>query len=152
MSNKPNCVLLFEENIKRLDNLERLKTESKEPEISCRDLERSFYKDRLLRLTIIILGQKQKCFMNDVYEGIFKMFSVASQADNVRLKLYKLCAYNIIQIHRLKLSKDSEMKSRYKEIKTKCPISRINYYEFLLNERNMSLWNYAYRLEFPKKI
>ena len=140
----------YENWLKKINqlNLKKINT----PLISIKDIKTYLYKRRLARLVFIVIGMKKKCFLNDIYNLIAIIFEVRSYGKDFQRICNKLSEYGLIHIHKLNLIKDKEMLKRYKTLKTKCPVSKIHYYELNnSNHKNIDLLKWCSDIEFKKK-
>lgn len=97
------------------------------------------WKDRLSRLIFIYIAKFEKCFLNDVITIIANKHKIKTEYVYYLRKVSRLAQFGLINIHKLMNQKDDEMLKRYEELNTKCPKSRINYFEFNLNEKNLEI-------------
>ena len=127
--------------------------DNNEPLVSIKDIKTYLFKKRLARLILIVVGMKKKCFLNDIYETVNKIFEVRSYTEDYLRCANKLSLYNLISIHRLSKNPDNELIERYKSLKTKCSMKRIHYYEFNnnSNQKNIDILQWCSDIEFNKK-
>lgn len=105
------------------------------------------WRDRLSRLILIYIAKFGKCFLNDVITAIANKHKIKTGYPYYLRKVSKLAQFGLINIHKLMNQKDDDMLERYKELNTKCPKSRINYFEFNLNERNLKILKECMKME-----
>ncbi len=122
-----------------------------EPLISIKDVKTYLFKKRLARLILIVMSGQKKCFLNNIYESVNKIFEIRSYTDDYLRCVNRLSLLGLISIHRLSLKPDKELNERYKTLKTKCSIKKIHYYKFTNNHKNMDIIDWCSDIEFNKK-
>lgn len=118
-----------------------------DPFISLTTIKNYLWKDRLARLIFICIAIQKKCFINEIISEISEKYKIKAPYKYFTHRTSRLAQFNLIEIHKLYNQKDEEMIKRYDLLNTKCPKTRINYFEFVLNFRNLKLFEYCLELE-----
>jgi len=120
---------------------------SNNPVVSIVKVENYLREDRLARLILIYVASYKKCFINEIIMSIRDRHSIKAPYMYFLHRLSRLAQFNIVKIHKLKYNGDKEMLKRYEYLKTKCPKSKINYFEFVVSQININHLKFCLNLE-----